>query len=151
MSMPNRPSPDDLVVRREWQSGKAVLMLHRAAGPDQVTIRSRDEALTTALRHGKRLGIRVWFSDGEDDFTLVEDFRRKGNGKASPDNRIVQRIRAEFLEMPGLRLTVRQAKRLCGVDDGLCEAVLDALVDLKFLSRNRDGSYSRLTDGRQAG
>ena len=149
MSKPAGPSPDDLVVRREWQRGKAVLVLHRAAGPDQVTLRSRDEALTTGLRHAKRLGVRVWFSDGEEDFTLIEDFRAKPDGKVA-DDRLVQRIRAEFLEMPGLRLTVRQAKRLCGVDHGLCEAVLDALVDLKFLARHRDGSYSRLTDGRQA-
>ena len=149
MGISRGPGPDDLVVRREWRDGRAVLVLQRGAGPDQMTLRSRDEALTTGLRHGKRLGVRVWFSDGEDDFTLVEDFRAKGDAKAA-DARLVQRIRAEFLEMPGLRLTVIQAKRLCGIEGGICEAVLDALVDLKFLSRHRDGSYSRRTDGRQA-
>ena len=61
--------------------------------------------------------------------------------------RTLQRLRGEFLEMPGLRLTVPQAQRLCGVDPAICKAVLDTLVDAKFLDRKRDGSYGRLTDG----
>lgn len=59
----------------------------------------------------------------------------------------IERLRAEFLEMPGLRLTVEQVQRLCGVEGGICRAVLDALVDIKFLSLNSDGTYARLTDG----
>jgi len=149
MAVPRGPASDDLVVRREWRDGRAVLVLLRGAGPDQMTVRSRDEALTTGLRHAKRLAVSVWFSDGDDDFTLIEDFRAKANRKPA-DDRLVQRIRAEFVEMPGLRLTVAQAKRLCGIDGGICEAVLDALVDLKFLTRNRDGSYSKRSDGRQS-
>ncbi len=49
--------------------------------------------------------------------------------------------------MPGLRLTVEQVERLCGVDKTMCRAVLDALVDIKFLRVNADGTYARLTDG----
>ena len=51
------------------------------------------------------------------------------------------------MEMPGLRLTVEQVERLCGVDKTMCRAVLDALVDIKFLRVNADGTYARLTDG----
>ena len=61
--------------------------------------------------------------------------------------RTLQRLRGEFLEMPGLRLTVPQAQRLCGVDPAICKAILDALVEAKFLGIKRDGSYGRLTDG----
>jgi len=61
--------------------------------------------------------------------------------------RTLQRLRGEFLEMPGLRLTVQQAQRLCGVDPAICQAILDALVEAKFLCIKRDGSYGRLTDG----
>ena len=45
----------------------------------------------------------------------------------------VDRVRADFLEMPGLELTVPQAVRLwsLGMDD--CRHVLDALVDAGFL------------------
>jgi hypothetical protein len=60
---------------------------------------------------------------------------------------MLERIRAEFLEMPGLRLTVDQAQRLCGVEPTLCKAVLDALVDAKFLCVKSNGTYARLTDG----
>jgi hypothetical protein len=61
--------------------------------------------------------------------------------------RTLQRLRGEFLEMPGLRLTVQQAERLCGVDPAVCKAILDALVEAKFLSIKQDGSYGRSTDG----
>ncbi len=59
----------------------------------------------------------------------------------------LDRVRAEFLEMPGLRLTVRQVQRLCGVDETICKGVLDALVDAKFLTSRPDGTYMRLTEG----
>jgi hypothetical protein len=61
--------------------------------------------------------------------------------------RTIERLRAEFLEMPGLRLNVTQVQRLCGVDRTLCQDVLDALVDVKFLRVNPDGTYARLSDG----
>jgi hypothetical protein len=61
--------------------------------------------------------------------------------------RTIERLRAEFLEMPGLRLTVAQTQRLCGVDQTLCQDVLDALVDVKFLRVNPDGTYARLSEG----
>ena len=58
----------------------------------------------------------------------------------------IERLRAEFLEMPGLRLTVVQVQRLCGVDQAVCQGVLDALVDVRFLRVNPDGTYARLSD-----
>jgi hypothetical protein len=63
----------------------------------------------------------------------------------------LERLRGEFLEMPGLRLTVAQAQRLCGVEPLVCKAVLDALVDAKFLCVKADGTYARLTDGAVSG
>jgi hypothetical protein len=65
--------------------------------------------------------------------------------------RTIERLRAEFLEMPGLRLTARQVQRLCGVDETLCREVLDTLVDVKFLRLNPDGTYARATDGHHPG
>jgi hypothetical protein len=46
---------------------------------------------------------------------------------------VVDRVRSEFIEMPGMELTLPQATRLwnLGVDD--CRSVLDALVDAGFL------------------
>jgi hypothetical protein len=60
---------------------------------------------------------------------------------------VIERLRAEFMEMPGLRLTSEQVQRLCGVERMVCQMVLDALVDAKFLVRKPDGAYARLTDG----
>lgn len=59
---------------------------------------------------------------------------------------VIQRIRAEYLEMPGLTLRPEQVQRLCGVDSALCESVLDTLVESGFLSRRPDGAYGRLRD-----
>jgi hypothetical protein len=57
---------------------------------------------------------------------------------------VVRRIRGEFLEMPGLRLTPQQARRLWRLDETACDAVLGALVDARFLARTRDGAFIRL-------
>jgi len=56
---------------------------------------------------------------------------------------VVSRVRGEFLEMPGLRLTPEQARRLWRLDKNACEAVLGALVDARFLARTRDGAFVR--------
>ena len=64
-----------------------------------------------------------------------------------PHNQLLKRIRAEYLEMPGLRLKVEQAQRLCGVERAACKRVLDMLVEMKFLCVKPDGGYARLTDG----
>jgi hypothetical protein len=60
---------------------------------------------------------------------------------------VIERLRAEFVEMPGLRLNAEQVERLCGVEHTMCQSILDALVDAKFLCRKPDGIYARLTDG----
>lgn len=56
---------------------------------------------------------------------------------------VVRRIQGEFLEMPGLRLTPEQARRLWRLDERACEAVLGALVDARFLAKTRDGAFVR--------
>ncbi len=56
---------------------------------------------------------------------------------------ILHRIRAEYLEMPGLSLKPEQVQRLCGVDRAVCETALTFLVDSGFLSMRPDGAYGR--------
>ena len=63
------------------------------------------------------------------------------------DQRLVERIRGEYLEMPGMKLTGAQVQRLCGIEEPLCTRVLDSLVKAKFLCLKPDGTYMRLTDG----
>lgn len=55
----------------------------------------------------------------------------------------VGRIRAEYLEMPGLSLTLSQAQRLWGLGPDTCRIVLESLVGAKFLTTTRRGCYVR--------
>jgi hypothetical protein len=55
----------------------------------------------------------------------------------------LRRAQAEFLEMPGLQLTVAQATRLCHFDSALCTAVLATLVEQRFLVETRNHSFAR--------
>ena len=57
---------------------------------------------------------------------------------------LVYRIRGEFLEMPGLRLTLAQATRLWHIDAATCATVLRRLVADRFLMRTTQGAYVRL-------
>jgi hypothetical protein len=52
------------------------------------------------------------------------------------------RVRGEFVEMPGLQLTMLQAARLFGVAADVAGAVLDALCEAAFLNRSDRGTYS---------
>lgn len=56
---------------------------------------------------------------------------------------MLYRIRGEFLEMPGLRLTLEQAARLWHVDAATCTAALGRLVSDRFLVRTPKGDYVR--------
>src|SRR5438093_1211884 len=60
------------------------------------------------------------------------------------NDEVLRRVQGEFLEMPGLRLTEAQARRLWGLDAASCGALLGALVDAKFLFRTRDGAFMRV-------
>jgi len=61
---------------------------------------------------------------------------------------VLQRIQGEYVEMPGLRLTAAQAQRLWGLERDVCNALLGALVDARFLAQTRDGAFVRM-DGAQ--
>jgi len=52
-------------------------------------------------------------------------------------------IRAEFNEMPGLRLTASQMQRLWGLDEMMCGALVQALVAAGYLRRTSNGAYAR--------
>ena len=61
---------------------------------------------------------------------------------------LVNRVRNEFLEMPGLQLTVPQAARLWGLETSSCRHVIDALVDTAFLRWTPRGTVVRTDAGR---
>jgi DNA-binding IclR family transcriptional regulator len=55
---------------------------------------------------------------------------------------VARRVLAEFEEMPGLTLTVRQAARLFGLDQQTCRIVLDTLVDSAYLRETSAGAVT---------
>ena len=59
---------------------------------------------------------------------------------------LIQRVRAEFLEMPGLRVTPAQATRLWGLEPAACGQVIDALLDCAFLRWTPDGTLARVEE-----
>ena len=62
----------------------------------------------------------------------------------STDEILLRRVQGEFLEMPGLRLTEAQARRLWGLDAPSCAALLARLVEARFLFQTRDGAFMRV-------
>jgi hypothetical protein len=56
---------------------------------------------------------------------------------------LLMRIRGEFREMPGLRLTLRQAMRLFSLDALSCDIALRTLIEEGYLARTRQGSFIR--------
>jgi hypothetical protein len=77
-------------------------------------------------------------------------------GMAEPSTPVVHeehtlrdRIAGEFLEMPGMRITLAQAQRLWHVDVGTARRLLETLVSAGFLWESRS-YYQRTTTGRRA-
>jgi hypothetical protein len=58
-------------------------------------------------------------------------------------NTLVERIRAEYIEQPGLRLTEAQASRLWRLDEPTTRHALTELTGDAFLQRSEDGRYAR--------
>ncbi|MGH9254104.1 MAG: hypothetical protein ACRD3C_05990 [Vicinamibacterales bacterium] len=59
-------------------------------------------------------------------------------------DRLTDRIRAEFGELPGLKVTFAQACRLWHADETKCLAALEALVEEGFLRRSASGAFIAL-------
>lgn len=55
----------------------------------------------------------------------------------------VRRVHAEFMEMPGLLLSRRQAERLWNLDPATCDAVIASLLASGFLRQTAVGAFRR--------
>jgi hypothetical protein len=64
--------------------------------------------------------------------------------EAVPIDRDSLRLRNEFLELPGLCVTVPQAARLFGVRLERAAQMLEQLADEGFLHRDAQGTYRRI-------
>ena len=70
----------------------------------------------------------------------MTNLRTKGR-TTLPSDALVARARGEYLEMPGLQLTKAQVRRLWGLEDNTCEAVLEQLEAIHFLRRTAGDLY----------
>jgi hypothetical protein len=69
----------------------------------------------------------------------VEDQRRNPEWRLT----LLRRVREEFMEMPGMHLTLGQAQRLFGLRTDICQRILQALVQDDFLAVGPDGTFAR--------
>lgn len=60
---------------------------------------------------------------------------------------LLNRVRGEFNEMPGMRLSLEQAMRLWAMDRHTCVSVLGCLTGARFLEHDGNGRYRRAHGG----
>ena len=62
------------------------------------------------------------------------------------NDRHLARIRSEYREMPGLKLTAAQASRFWNLGPEESRVALETLVEARILWRTSDGHYVLLSD-----
>jgi len=67
--------------------------------------------------------------------------------RTSKEDALLRRVRGEYREMPGMRLTVDQAMRLWDMDRQTCSELFASLVAAGFLEVDRDGRYRKAHSG----
>ena len=55
----------------------------------------------------------------------------------------LEQFKGLFLEQPHARLSIAEAHEFSGLDEDLCDQLLGALVDVRFLTQGEDGAYQR--------
>lgn len=65
------------------------------------------------------------------------------SGQAIDQEEAITRIAVEYIEMPDLKLTARQARRLWNLSGEVCDRALAALVERGFLVQTRAGAFLR--------
>lgn len=73
---------------------------------------------------------------------MVTFLSEKSSTQTPAISALLLRIRAEYVQMPGVKLTAPQARRLWGSDGAACDAALAALVKEKFLTGTREGLFA---------
>jgi DNA-binding IclR family transcriptional regulator len=82
-----------------------------------------------------------------DNFTMqTETAALSANDVPSRWVTIMQRVRTEYEEMPGLSVTVAKASRLWNIDASTAREVLNAMVDVGYLSAGPRGFTLRAFD-----
>lgn len=67
--------------------------------------------------------------------------------RTAAQDALLRRVRGEYREMPGMRLTIEQAMRLWDLDYQTCASVLDSLIASHFLAVDGSGRYRKAHNG----
>ena len=67
--------------------------------------------------------------------------------RTAREDALLRRVRGEYREMPGMRLTIEQAMRLWNLDRQACATVLSSLVASRFLEIDAFGRYRKAHNG----
>jgi len=132
MGVPPSLAAEDVIVRRD---SPGLFTIAGGTGTPQIRCHSFEEALQRAGSYAAARHASVWFTSDSRSWSTLADLT------------LLRRIWNEYMEMPGLRLTTGQGRRLWAVDADTCAAVLESLVALKFLACGADGKYGRVSDG----
>jgi hypothetical protein len=116
--------------------------LSTSPDPPQIAYSTYDEAVARAMRFARSRSVNVWRREGSTLARVAISSLKDMPMRTSTDD-MLHRVRGEFFEMPGLRLTDSQAQRLWGLDPSTCSALLTALVDAGYLFRTADGSVMK--------
>ena len=142
MAARSAPESGDVIVREAHHDGEFRYLLSTVGFANQISIVDYTGAVRHALAYAESQHVKAWIVvDGGEPVPISDQLRWTAPRPAGPD--VLERLRGEFLEMPGLQLTVTQVRRLCGIDPAACQTMLDALVEAKFLCRTVDGRYVR--------
>jgi Holliday junction resolvasome RuvABC ATP-dependent DNA helicase subunit len=69
------------------------------------------------------------------------------DGDADTIRELTRRVQAEYAEMPGLSVTLAQARRLLATDEPTCAEVFELLIKRGVLRRTPQGRYVRALNG----
>ena len=75
--------------------------------------------------------------------TETLDYREATQTRTQGMSPTIRRIQCEYEQMPGLKLTEAQARRLWALDGATCRLVLATLLERRFLKRTATGMYVR--------
>jgi hypothetical protein len=64
--------------------------------------------------------------------------------RTSREDNLLRRVRGEYRDMPGMRLTIDQAMRFWMMDWPTCTRIFDSLVAAQFLELDNTGRYRKV-------
>jgi hypothetical protein len=123
-------------IGRKSRASEVACFLPQPGASREAERRRHDGAPTGLNRPGQRPSLAHALTPAE---AAVETLMMPAARLQS----VVQHIRGEFLESPGLRLTPWQIQRLWNLDVDDCSAAVQKLLDARFLREDRDGTFVR--------